>query len=117
MEFGRNQRTSSLKPKCGLHTFSLAAETLFHKRTLTGTALIEVGRESREMQACITLSSLHCSWGTHRTARFQEIQSLKKKKKHLQYSRSPSLYKQKNLILADLGRKGMYYSLESSEGI
>lgn len=80
MEFGRNQRTSSLKPKCGLHTFSLAAETLFHKRTLTGTALIEVGRESREMQACITLSSLHCSWGTHRTPRFQEIQSLKKKK-------------------------------------
>lgn len=117
MEFGRNQITSSLKPKWGLHTFSLAAETLFHKKTLTGTALIEVGRESREMQACITLSSLHGSWGTHRTTRFQEIQSLKKNKKHLQHSRSPSLYKQKNLILADLGKKGMCYSLESSEGI
>ena len=26
-----------------MHTFSLAAETLFHKKTLTGTALIEVG--------------------------------------------------------------------------
>ena len=45
MEFGRNQRTSSLKPKYGFHTFSLAAETLFHKKTLSGTALVEAGRE------------------------------------------------------------------------
>ena len=35
----------------------------------------------------------------------------------MQHSRSPSLYKQKNLNLADLGKKGVYYSLESSERI